>query len=107
MQTHFPAPWVTPGPSGQRDPNLGLTTLGIDPSHLGFAVLSSALVAIAHPVPGADSHAARGVRLTDATSLDVSHTPTPVRTDGGRPAPRARPRRWSGGSERGGRRGSP
>ncbi len=59
MQTHFPTTWVTPGPSGQRDFNLGLATLGIDESHLGFAVLLSALVAIAHPVPGDDSNAAR------------------------------------------------
>lgn len=81
MQTHFPTAWVTPGPSGQSYLNLGLTTLGIDQSHLGFAVLPSALVAIAHPVPGDDSNATRGVRLTNASSLDMGHTPTPVRTD--------------------------
>jgi hypothetical protein len=40
MQTHFPTTWVMPGPSGQRELNFRLTTLGINQSHLGFAVLS-------------------------------------------------------------------
>ena len=83
------------------------STLGIDQSHLGFAVLPSALVAIAHSVPGDDSRAARAVSPANATSLDVGHLPHPVRTDGCRLVPPAWPRRWSGDSERGGRRGTP
>src|SRR5687768_2911 len=67
VQTHLSSTWVTPGPSGQRDLNLGLTALGINQSHLGFAVLPSALVAIAHPVLGDDSNAARAVRPANAT----------------------------------------
>jgi hypothetical protein len=52
MQTHLSATWVMPGPSGQSDFDLGLATLGVYESHLGFAVLLPALVAIANPVSG-------------------------------------------------------
>jgi hypothetical protein len=51
-QTHLSATRVMPGSSGQRDFDLGFTTLGIDKSHLGFAMLLPALVAIANPVSG-------------------------------------------------------
>ena len=78
MQRHYPSTWVTPGPSGQRDLNLGLATLGVYQSHLGFAVLPSALVAIAHSVSGEDSKAARAVTPLNATPLDVGHMPIPV-----------------------------
>jgi hypothetical protein len=39
---------VAPGPAGQRDLNLGLTTLRVYQTQLGFAVLLSALVSIAN-----------------------------------------------------------
>jgi hypothetical protein len=107
MQRHLPPTGVTPGPPGQRDLNLGLAPFGVYNSRLCFAVLLSALVAVAHPVSGDDSKAARTVAPLNATPLDVSHMPIPVGVDGGQPAPPARPRRWSGNSERGGRHGSP
>jgi hypothetical protein len=69
---------VTPAPSGQRDFNLGFATLGVDESHLGFAVLLSALIAIAHSVSGDDSKVARTVTPLNATPLNVRRTPIPV-----------------------------
>jgi len=62
---------------------------------------------LAEPISGDDSKAARAVTPLNAPPLDVGHASIPVGIDGGRPAPRARPRRWSGDSERDGRRGSP
>jgi hypothetical protein len=63
---------------GQRDFDFSLATLGIHQTHRGFAVLLSALVAIAHPVSGDDSKAARAVTPLNGTPLNGSHTPIPV-----------------------------
>jgi hypothetical protein len=37
-QTYVPATWVTPDPSGQRNLNLGLTTLGVYQPDLGVSL---------------------------------------------------------------------
>jgi hypothetical protein len=73
VQTHIAPTWVAPGPSRQSDFDFGLVTLGVYQSHLGFAVLLPAFVAIAHPVAGDDSKAARTVTPLNATPLDVGH----------------------------------
>ena len=77
VQTHIAPTWVAPGPSGQRDFDFSLATLGVYQTHLGFAVLLSALVPIAHSVSGNDSKAARAVPPQNATSLDVGHALLP------------------------------
>jgi hypothetical protein len=101
--------------SEEQDWRLIVTEIGIDTrtpmgktmAHMAVVFRGALAARRGHGVAGDDSNTTRGVRPTNATSLDVGHRSIPVQTDGGQPAPPARPRRWSGDSERGGRRGSP